>query len=247
MTARRRAAGLALLLLAAVPGAGAAADLSQEVRAQLSPSRSTILSAEIPGKIGELTVREGDRFQDGQRLVAIDCALHKARLDKAMAQLQAARKAQQVNARLDKLGSISTLEVEASVAQLAAAEAEVAMMRTLVERCVIPAPFAGRVVELKVKRHQFIGEGHELLEILDDRELEVELIVPSLWLRWLTTGSAFTLHVEETGRDYPAKVTRLAARIDPVSQSIKVFGTVTGTFPELMSGMSGTARFTPPS
>ncbi|WP_431854299.1 efflux RND transporter periplasmic adaptor subunit [Azospirillum sp.] len=240
-------AALLMALLAVASAAAAQTGTPAEIRAQLSPVRSTVLSTEIPGKIAELSVREGDRFAEGQKLVVLDCTLHKARLDKAQAQLQGARKTYQVHARLDKLGSNSTLEMETSAAQLAAAEAEVTMMRTLVERCAVPAPFAGRVVELKVKRHQFVGEGHELLEILDDRELEVELAVPSRWLPWLKPGTPFTLRLEETGRDYPAKLVRLAARIDPVSQSVKVFGAIDGRFPELLAGMSGNATFQPPS
>jgi RND family efflux transporter MFP subunit len=246
MTGRGPAGWIVLFAGLLAGPAAAQTDAPAEIRAQLSPVRSTVLSTEIPGKIGDLTVREGDRFTEGQKLVVIDCTLHKARLDKAQAQLQGARKSYQVHSRLDKLGSNSGLEMENSIAQLAAAEAEVAMMRSFVEHCAVPAPFAGRVVELKVKRHQFVGEGHELLEILDDRELEVELAVPSRWLPWLTPGVPFVLHLDETGRQYPAKVVRLAARIDPVSQSIKIFGTIAGSFPELLAGMSGNATFEPP-
>lgn len=244
MTRRRLVAAAGLLLGLAAPAM--AQEPPPDIRAQLSATRSTILSTEIAGKIAELSVREGETFKEGHRIVGLDCSLHKARLDKALAQQQQARKSHQVNARLDKLGSNSGLEMETSAAQLAAAEAEVSMMRMLVERCAVVAPFPGRVVELKVKRHQFVSEGHELLEILDDREMEVEFVVPSRWLTWLKPGTAFVLRLDETGKDYPATVTRLAARIDPVSQSIKAFGTVTGSFPELVAGMSGNANFDVP-
>ena len=86
-----------------------------------------MLASELAGKIDDLTVREGERFKEGQKLVGFDCAPHRARLNKATAQQQAARKAYEVNSRLDKLGSVSTLELEAAAAQLAAAEAETAM------------------------------------------------------------------------------------------------------------------------
>jgi len=218
-----------------------------EIRAQLSPRRSTMLSAELGAKIDELSVREGERFKEGQRLVGFDCAVHRARLNKAVAQQQAARKLYEVNSRLDKLGSVSTLEVEAAAAQLSAAEAETAMMRTMVERCAVYAPFPGRVAELKARRYEFVGEGKELMEILDDRELEVEMIVPSRWLVWLVPGYGFKVLIEETGREYNAEVARLSARIDPVSQSIKVFGKVVGNHVELLSGMSGRAVFKAPN
>jgi len=245
--AGRTALALGLIASLATGAALAAGDAPQpDIRAQLSPVRSTVLSTEIPGRVADLTVREGDRFTEGQRLVQFDCTVHKARLDKALAQQQQARKSHQVHARLDKLGSNSALEYETSAAQLAGAEAEVAMMRAMVERCSVNAPFAGRVVELKVKRHQYLAEGHELLEILDDREMEVEMVVPSRWLPWLTPGYPFALRLDETRKEYPAKVVRTGARIDPVSQSVKVFGTVDGRFPELVAGMSGSAVMQPP-
>src|SRR5690349_13832096 len=113
----------AVLLMAAAPTAAQtsttqtsapAFDSVPEIRAQLSPRRSTMLSAELGAKIDALSVREGERFKEGQRLVGFDGAVHRARLNKAVAQQQAARKAYEVNSRLDKLGSVSTLELEAA-------------------------------------------------------------------------------------------------------------------------------------
>ncbi len=218
-----------------------------EIRAQLSPRRSTVLSSEIPGQVDELNLREGDRFKEGQRLLSLDCSLHRARLAKAQAQAQEARKVHEVNGRLDRLGSVSQLEVDAAAARRAAADADVTLMRGLTDRCAVSAPFAGRVAEMKVKRHQFVGEGQELMEILDDRDLEVETIVPSRWLAWLQPGRRFAVRLEETGKTYQAEVTRLGARIDPVSQSIRMFGRIVGSHDELLAGMSGQAVLEPPA
>lgn len=242
-------------------GAGATGG---SVRAQLVPVRATVLSGEIAGRIAELEVREGDRFDKGQKLVGFDCTLHKARLAKAAALALEARKNQEVAARLDKLGSVSTLEVDVAAARLAAAEAEVALARAVVDRCSITAPFPGRVAERKVSRHQSVAEGQELLDILDDSALEVEMIVPSRWLAWLTVGLPFSVQVEETGVSHAAVLTRLGARIDPVSQSVKVFGRIDDPAPppvpppvppsggpsggghsRLIAGMSGTAYLEP--
>ena len=51
------------------------------------------------------------------------------------------------------------------------------------------------------------------------------------------------MRIEETEKSYPAKVTRLGGRVDPVSQSIRVIGEITGKAPELMAGMSGRVNF----
>jgi membrane fusion protein, multidrug efflux system len=50
----------------------------------------------------------------------------------------------------------------------------------------------------------------------------------------------------ETDKTYPARITRLGGRVDPISQSIKVIGEITAHAPELMAGMSGRASIAPP-
>ena len=43
-----------------------------------------------------------------------------------------------------------------------------------------------------------------------------------------------------------AAITRVGGRVDPVSQTIKVFGEIRGEAAELMAGMSGRANIPPP-
>lgn len=236
---------MAVLLSAPVMAADQMGAVSgtEGIRAKLIPVSSTILSSELSGSIATLNVREGDSFKKGDVLASFNCTLHDARLAKAEAQVVEARKTHESSARLAKLGSTSNLETDVSAARLAAAEADAALAKGIVERCRITAPFSGKVAALEVKRYQYVGEGQKLMEILDDHQLEVEMIVPSRWLAWLRRNSAFSLQVDETGKSYGGRIDRIAPSIDPVSQSVKVFGKIEGSSPDLMSGMSGTIRF----
>ncbi|HMB48635.1 MAG TPA: HlyD family efflux transporter periplasmic adaptor subunit, partial [Afifellaceae bacterium] len=78
-------------------------------------------------------------------------------------------------------------------------------------------------------------------------ELEIELLIPSRWLLWLEPDLRFEFSVDETGLKYAATVTRLGGAVDPVSQTIRVFGALEDRPPELLSGMSGTAIFEVPN
>lgn len=216
------------------------------IRVQITPRHSTILSSQIASRIAELTLREGDSFAQGAVLVAFDCALPRARLAKAVASRDAARQTASVKRRLQHLNSVGLLEVELALAEVAQAEAEVAAGTVLVDYCQIVAPFSGRVAELKARPHQFVAEGDPLMEILDDSELEAEMVVPSAWLHDLRPGVRLKLHIEEAQKDVDAEVTRLAARIDPVSQSIKVFARLRNPPSVLLAGMSGTLLLPPP-
>lgn len=213
---------------------------NQEIRAQLSPRRYTTVAAEIGGKVEQLPVPEGGRFNKGQVLVRFDCALQNAQLEKSRAARFAAEKSYLANQRLSQLNSVGQLELDLSEAELNKSKAEVETNAAIVSKCVIYAPYAGRVAEQKVRELQYVQLGQPILEILDDSVLEFEFIAPSSWISSIKTGRPFTVKIDETGKSYPAKVLRVGARIDPVSQSVKMVGAISGRFPELIAGMSGT-------
>ena len=113
-------------------------------------------------------------------------------------------------------------------------------------KCRIQAPFRGTVVEQKVREDQYVQLGQPLMEIIDDSNLELEFIVPSKWTAWLKPGYKFQIKIDETAKQYPAKVSRVGAKIDTISQSLKVAGVIDGRFSELRPGMSGILIIYPP-
>ena len=219
----------------------------REIRAQLMPRRYTTLAAEIGAKVSRLPVVEGGRFRAGETLVSFDCSLQQAQLNKAKAALGSADKTWSANQRLNELNSVGRVELDVSAAEVAKAKAEVAANAAVIGKCSLAAPFAGRIAEQRVREQQYVQPGQALLEIIDDSQLELEFIVPSKWLVWLKPGHDFPVAIDETGKSYPAKVQRIGARVDPVSQSVKLSATIAGKFPELIAGMSGRVLMTPPS
>lgn len=112
-----------------------------------------------------------------------------------------------------------------------------------VGQCKIKAPYGGRVIEVAVNEHETVPSDKEILSILNDSNLEIELIVPSNWLNWLSIGEAFSFAIDETGKTIDATVSKLGAVVDPVSQTIKLTGKFEGNLDGVLSGMSGTALF----
>ena len=210
-----------------------------EMRAQLSAHRYTTLSAEMGAKIRRLPVREGGRFARGQLLIEFDCTLQAAQLDKARAQLTMAQNTLQGNQRLAELNAVGRLELQNSEAEVSKAKADMAFLQATLEKCKVLAPFAGRVAEQKAREDQFVQPGVALLDILDDSQLELEFILPSRWLTWLKPGHKFSVRIDETGRNYPVRLLRLGARVDPVSQTVKAVAVIDGRYPDLIAGMSG--------
>jgi RND family efflux transporter MFP subunit len=218
----------------------------QEIRAQLLPRRYTTIAAEIGIKVNRLPVPEGGAFSAGQLLVSFDCTLQQAQLQKAVAEQDAAELTLKSNQRLAELNSVGQLELDLSRAAVGKARAEVGANRAVLGKCSVAAPFAGRVAEQKVREQQYVQPGQALLDIIDDSVLELEFLVPSHWLGWLRVGSKFQVQIDETRKTYPAKFIRIGARVDPVSQSVKVAAAIDGRFSELIAGMSGRVLIAPP-
>jgi membrane fusion protein (multidrug efflux system) len=254
---RRRVAAAALAAALCAVGSAAAQQMDSgntlspngaapELRAQLTPLHYTTLSSEMAGRIDRIATRVGDHFRKDDVLILFDCAVPRAQMARAQAVVTQAEKTYAINQRLAALKSMGNLEVEVSAAEVQKGKADLAAAEAIASKCSISAPFAGVTVEQKAREFQYTTPGQALLDVLDDRSLEVELIAPSRWLSWLKPGYAFQVRIDETEKIYPAKVTRLGGRVDPVSQSIKVIGEITGNAPELMAGMSGRATVTPP-
>lgn len=211
-----------------------------EMRAQLMSQKGTVLSAEMPGRIQYIGLQDGDRFKQGQLLIAFDCSLQQAQLDRANAQLLAAENTRDGQARLAQLNAIGQVELRNSEAEVLKARADVTYLDVMVDRCQITAPYDGRAIRFNVREHQSVQAGDELVEIIDNAVLALEVLVPSHWLSWFTPGYRFDVTIEDTAKTYPVKLLRTSARVEPVSQTVRAVAEIDGDFPELLPGMSGT-------
>jgi RND family efflux transporter MFP subunit len=244
--------GLQLLLgataIAAAPAissgqASAPSGDDGRIRIQLVPRDQVELSSEIAAKLASLPFRDGDSFTTGQTLVSLDCALYTAQLHKAQAEADGAQELWQVDQRLAQLHTVGELEVTQAHAKVKSTAAEVAYVEATVSKCVITAPFDGRVLKRSAAPQQFVEPGKPLLTIVDTGHLELKMIVPSKRLAELKRGNPLTVQISEVGKTFPARIARIGARVDPVTQTIDVTAALTGSAPDLLPGMSGWATF----
>lgn len=211
----------------------------QVLRAQIKARESTQISSEMAGRINQLKIRDGQRFTAGQVLVGFHCSMEEAQLSKAKATLEKKQKTHEVDKKLEKLNSISTLQLAVSKAEEDEAQADVRVGNAALERCTIKAPFSGKVVEVTARAYQSVREGDPLLEIISEKDLEIEFIAPSRSLPQLKPGNTFKVTLDETAKTYKAEIIRLGGRVDPVSQTIKVYGRIIDNSADILPGMSG--------
>ncbi|MES2821615.1 MAG: efflux RND transporter periplasmic adaptor subunit [Pseudomonadota bacterium] len=227
------------LLAAPVP----VGEAGREARGVLRARDQALLSSELAGRIVELPFSEGEPFAKGAVLVRFDCSAYQAQLNAAQAAGRAAREELAHKKQLAALNSVGRFEVALAEARQAEAQAQAQVYQVQVKRCSISAPFDGQVVQRRVQPHESVAGGTPLLEVVDNRTLEVHLLVPSRWLGALAPGQTFSFTPDETGQPLKVTIKRLGARIDEGSQTLLLIGELTGPASGLLTGMSGSARF----
>ncbi|TWE05969.1 RND family efflux transporter MFP subunit [Pseudomonas sp. AG1028] len=213
-----------------------------QARGVLRARDQAVLASELAGRIIELPFTEGEPFKKGDSLARFDCSAYQAQLNAAQAASRGANEELAHNRQLASLNSVGRFEVARAEARLAEAQAQAQVYQVQTKRCSVIAPYDGQVVARKVQRYESVAAGAPLLEIVDNRTLEIHLLVPSRWMGKLKPGQTFTFVPDETSKSLTATVKRLGARIDEGSQTLLLVASLPKS-DELLAGMSGTAHF----
>ena len=216
---------------------------SDSFRGQFRPVNFTVLSAGIDGKLKRFDIKTGSTLKKGDLIAKFLCSEEQAEYAIAVARVKVSTKNVEVNKKLAAYQNISELDLSKSEAELEIANAEAARTKAVVGKCSIFAPFDATVTEKLAQAHQYVQKGDPLLEIVDTRNLEIEMVLPSVDVNRYEAGREFTILIDETGLETRAQVDRVVNVIDPVSQTIRVIGTLAEQAPGLMPGMSGVIHF----
>jgi RND family efflux transporter MFP subunit len=165
-------------------------------------TRVSEVTAEIEARVDNVSFEEGDRVEEGHRLVQLNADL----LDFAIAGSKESHQQTLVDLEeADKnLKRIEPLFREGSVAEVVfdehyfkkkrlerkAAVLMAALERQLLqkEKMSIPAPFGGIVMGKHVEEGEWVSEGGTVAVIADDTEVDVVVDVPEDHLRYLHKG-----------------------------------------------------------
>ena len=213
-----------------------------EVAVLVLAGEETTLSSQMAGKVFKLHVGLGDAVKPGAKLVEFDCAEQQAQQQAAEAEYRGARETHLSRLRLQALGAAGELEVTLAAASAEKARSQVALRESQAAYCSVLAPFGGKVAKMNVKVAESVPAGHPLLELVNPTSLRARLFVPAGWAAWLRPGSPLEVKFKETGRTHRARVSKLNARVDGVSQQLELearFDAAAGLLP----GMVGAAAF----
>jgi RND family efflux transporter MFP subunit len=216
------------------------------------------VKAKIAGEVREVLVREGELVKAGQVLVKIDASEYQARLDQARGSLQAARaqltiaaKARDNNQALVAKGFISQNAFDNAASQYDFAHANVEsaqgaldVAQKALNDSVVRAPIAATVASRSAQPGEKVSIDSRLLELVDLRQLELEVAVPTTDILQIAPGQQAEVRLE----GLPATLTGRIARINPITQagsrSVMTYIQIDNPQGLLKAGMFGQAQIT---
>jgi RND family efflux transporter MFP subunit len=238
------------------------ADLAEavEVVGSLAPKLSAELKSEYSGTVAEVLVREWVAVRAGQPLARLDSRESEAGLEAAKAALLQAEVAETRAARelarahdLKQVGLTTQQGLDdartacdAATAATAAARAQLRAAETRLAKAVIRAPFDGVVAFRGVSvgdRVESMGSGPAMFQVVDDRVLELTMVVPSLRLAAVRVGQAVEFTVDAlAGRAFAGKVMFINPSVDAASRAGKVMADVENRDGRLKGGLFAKGR-----
>lgn len=169
--------------------------ISVTAKGRAEPIREAQLKARASGVVARVLVRENQAVRAGQRLVQVDTteyALEVAAKEAALRQAQA-----QYQVELLGDDQLTDTVVRNRRAKLARAKvgldaAEVAHQTALrnLRETAVRAPFEGRIADLKVVRGQYVGDGEEVVTVVDMNPIKVTVAVLGTEVVYLAEGHA---------------------------------------------------------
>ncbi|MGE0873402.1 MAG: efflux RND transporter periplasmic adaptor subunit [Burkholderiales bacterium] len=232
----------------AVPAPAAAGTGSAEVAAIVHAGEETTLSSQMAGKVRRIAVGLGDQFKSGARLIEFDCSEQQAQLESAQAEYRGARETHLARLRLQALGAAGELEVTLAASAADKARSQVALRESQLAYCGVNAPFPGKVVRLRVKTAESVPAGQALIDLVNPASLKLQMFVPAAWASWLRPNVPLKVRFNDgpDARTVNARVSKINARIEGVSQQLEVEARFESGTGGLLPGMVGTALFEQP-
>jgi RND family efflux transporter MFP subunit len=214
---------------------------------RVQPALSADIAAAVSGHVLEVTAREGDQVQKGQKLVRLDSRDVSARMNAARAVLKGIvtelTLAEKQNERIAKLGFPTVSEpekeryqqaVDVLRAKKATQEAELRGIQVTLADHVIKAPFSGAVGNRQVDPGAWVNVGQPVMSLVSTLDTEVLVDVSAELGTRLALEQIATLR----GRgEVTAAIAGIVPTIDETTGTMRIRLIPTERPPWLISGM----------
>ncbi|HCS21077.1 MAG TPA: hypothetical protein DIW47_11050, partial [Bacteroidetes bacterium] len=195
---------------------------SVQTTGTILPNEQVELKAEESGRLVQIHFQEGSSVQKGSPLFQIDDREFQAQAKNIRVQLELAKKEFIRNETLFQAQALSEEVYDASANKVASLQAELDLLNVRIDRCLIRAPFSGRIGLRLVSAGAYLAVGQPLVQLVQEKPLKIEFEVPELYAPYIRKGMPVTGTYSGSNDSIHAVIYAFESQIDPGSRNLKV-------------------------
>ncbi|MBV2129081.1 efflux RND transporter periplasmic adaptor subunit [Arsukibacterium indicum] len=212
--------------------------LTRVAQGQVLPWRRVSIKSQQAGTVNQLLVSQGDKVEQGDKLLRLSDEGRSALLVQAQANLTLRQNELASAQALGKSQFVSETELTRLKSELATAEAELERASLAVQQLEPVAPFAGVIDRRHIEVGDVVQVGTELLELVQIDKLKVTAQIPQQHVKALQRGQQVNLRLLD-GRQLSGELSFISYAADNATRSFYIEVTVAN--PELLRIAGGSA------
>ena len=201
------------------------------------PNEQVELKAEESGRLLSIHFQEGGVVQKGSALFQIDDREFQAQAKNIRIQLELSKKEFKRNETLFQSQAVSEEVYDASANKVATLQSELDLLNVRIDRCLVKAPFSGRIGLRQVSVGSYLAQGQPLARLVQEKPLKIEFEVPELYAPYIRNGMPVVGSYSGSNDSILATIYAFESQIDPGSRNLKIRALSLGNKDNLVPGV----------
>ena len=204
----------------------------------LEAVQGVMMTAELPGKVVQITFESGTKVKAGDLLLQQDISSEEAQLRAAEATVSLAKLELERSKKLLTKKAVAQAKYDSDEAQYKQAVAQIDGIRATIRKKTIRAPFAGSLGIRMVDLGQILNEGEPIVSLQKIDPIFVNFSLPQQQLAQVKPGLKVRVTNDALpGQPIEGEITAISPEVDAATRNIRVQATVANSQERLRPGM----------
>ena len=200
-------------------------DWQQQVEAvgSLRAVNGADLSLELAGVVDKIEFDSGQDVQAGQVLLRLRNDDDVAKLESLEALAKLAQITYDRDVKQLKAQAVSQAVIDSDAANLKNSQALAAQQRSIVDKKILKAPFAGHLGLRQVDLGQYLAPGTVIVTLQSLTPIYADFTLPQQAIDKITVGQAVTARADTyPGKTFEGKITAISPKVDLATRNVQV-------------------------
>lgn len=193
-----------------------------EVNGNIIANEQVELRSEIAGRVTALHFEEGQTVTKNQTLLTINDSELQAQLLKNTTQLELYVQDEARKRKLLEIQGISQEEYDIALNKLNSTKADLALIRSQLEKTCIKAPFNGRIGLRSISTGSYVTPSTLIATLLQINPIKIEFSVPEQYANQIHSGTNIRFSVTGNSKMYNGTVYAIEPQIEASTRTLKV-------------------------